>query len=65
MGRPLRLYVRAVQVGATRAGLGAQLRARQLKARGPQQAALRSVLVCAAAQAETLDPLERRAHGHW
>ena len=65
MGRPLRLHIRAVQVGAARAGLGAPLRVRQLAARRPQQAALRSVLVRAAAQAETMDPLERRAPGHW
>lgn len=65
VGLPLRLHIRAVQVGATRAGLGAQLRVRQLTARRPKQAALRSVLVRAAAQAETMDPLERRAPGHW
>ncbi len=50
-----------MQAGPARAGLGAALRLRKVAAPRPQLAARRSVCVRAAAQAEAMDPLERRA----
>jgi len=50
-----------MQAGPARAGLGAALRLRKAATPRPQLAARRSVCVRAAAQAEAMDPLERRA----
>lgn len=64
VGQPPRLHIPSMQVVGARAGLGANLRVRQLAARRPQQAVRRCCVVRAAAQAETIDPLERRAPMH-